>query len=562
SDEEGDRLVISTLTDVTVQRRVLDQLQRSQERFAKAFNFSPLNMTITRLSDGAFIEVNRAEDRVQGYQPEELAGKTSVGAGAWLTAEDRAAFIRLLEQEGRVHAYDTVMRHKDGRLRESRLWAERIEVDGEDCILACTVDVSEEKRREKQLIELARGMTGSSAEDFFVSLTVHMAHALEADMTCVAELTSDGQLRTLAAWRDGQTISNYVYPLKGTPCGEATAQPGLCVFAQDLDRRFAHREGIVRGGFKSYIGQRLQDENGQPVGMIYAMWRQPLTLQRDAQSLVSIFASRANAELLRLQRDREIQALNATLEQRVQARTADLIKLNAELDSFAYSVSHDLKSPLRSIDGFTRLLSDQMQGRMQPDEADMMQRILGATSRMSALITDLLALARVSQGQLERQTVDLSAMVDDILDTEMQRHPDRRLERRITPGLRASCDPRLTRIALENLVGNALKYTRACDPAVIEFGRAGADELYLRDNGIGFDMAYADKLFKPFQRLHMPDQFEGTGIGLATVRRIVERHGGAVAGRGVPGGGAEFRFGFGPATLSAEEAPSSTGATA
>ena len=549
SDEEGDRLVISTLIDITDHHRMLDRLRRSEERFSKAFNFSPLNMTITRLSDGTFLEINRAEDRVQGFSREELAGRTSLDAGAWLTAADRAAFVELIRHEGRVHAYDTVMRHKDGSLRQTRLWAERIEVDGEECILSCTVDITEEKRREKQLIEMARGMAGRSTTDTFQALVQHMASVLDADMTSVAELLPDGRLTTQAVWLDGKLVRNCTYEPQGTPCGAALQQRELSVFPDELDRQFVHHGPLVSGGFKAYVGQRLHDATGQPIGIINALWRRPIGLQPDTWAMMSIFAGRSNAELLRLHREREIQSLNASLEQRVQERTADLNKLNAELDSFAYSVSHDLKSPLRSIDGFTRLLNEQLEDRLRPEETDMFQRIVSATTRMSTLIADLLALARVSQGPMERLPVDLSDMVNDILEQELQRSPGRTLEARVVPGIRVNCDPRLARIALENLLGNALKYTRDRTPAVIEFGTDAQGLLSLRDNGVGFDMTYADKLFKPFQRLHMPSQFEGTGIGLATVRRIVERHGGHIEGCGEPDQGATFRFSFGPASL-------------
>jgi len=549
SDEDGDRLVISILTDVTEQTQMLEELKRSKELFFKAFNFSPLKMTITRLRDGMFLEVNRARDPVQGQDRQALLGKTTLETGGWLSESERQVFVERIQEEGHLSGYETRMRHVDGSLIDAKIWAELIEIDGEECVLSCFVNTTEEKRREKRLIDMARGMSGSSAEDFFQSLARHMARVMGAEMASVAELLPDGSMKTLAVWLDDKPVRNYTYQPQETPCGVALLQQELSVFADGLDQRFARHEPLVRGRFKAYIGQRLHDAAGQPIGIINVLWRSPIDLQPDTWAMMSIFAGRANAELLRLERDREIQSLNEMLEQRVQERTADLHKLNAELDSFAYSVSHDLKSPLRSIDGFTRLLGEQLQDRLRPDETAMMKRIVAATSRMSTLIADLLALARVSQGQLERQRVDLTALVNDIMDVEMQRHPGRRLDRRVAPDLRVDCDPRLTRIALENLLGNALKYSRARDVTIIEVGRCGPNELFLKDNGVGFDMTYVDKLFKPFQRLHMPSEFEGTGIGLATVRRIIERHGGHIRGQGFPGKGAEFTFSFGAVSL-------------
>jgi light-regulated signal transduction histidine kinase (bacteriophytochrome) len=171
---------------------------------------------------------------------------------------------------------------------------------------------------------------------------------------------------------------------------------------------------------------------------------------------------------------------------------------------------------------------------------------------MSTLIADMLALARVSQGQVELTRADLSELAEQVMQAEQAKHPDRPLRWRVEPGLVCVCDPRLMRIALENLLGNAVKYTRDQPAPVIAVGRvpgeAGAAlAFFVRDNGVGFNMAYADKLFKPFQRLHLPSEFEGTGIGLATVRRIVERHGGTVTGTAQTGEGAEFRLTMGPA---------------
>lgn len=548
-EDREDQLAITTVADVTAQKEAQERLRRSEERFAKAFNFSPLNMSITRLSDGRFIEVNRTRDSIQGLADGDIRGRTSVEVGSWISPHDREIFVQRLTQQGRLHAYDTRMRHKDGRLIDARLWAEIIDVDGEPCILSCSINVSEEKRREAQLLELARGMAGKTAEAFFTALTTHMAQVLGADMCTVAELQPGERMRTLAVWRNGAPAPNFTYGLEDTPCGESLNQTELCVYPKQVDQQFARDKALVDGGFKAYVGQRLTDEDGRVIGVLNALWRKPVSLTPETRALIAIFASRANAELLRLQREREIRRLNATLEQRVRERTAELEKLNAELDSFAYTVSHDLKSPLRAIDGFTRLLDEQLAGRLQPDERHLLDRVLDSTARMSGLIADLLALARVSQAHLALQPVDLSALAHEILDKAMSRYPGRQVERRIEPGLQVVCDPRLARVALENLLGNALKYTRQRSDTVVEMGRVAADDsaqglLFIRDNGVGFDMAYADKLFKPFQRLHMPSEFEGTGIGLATVRRIMERHGGHILGDARPGDGATFQFAF------------------
>lgn len=559
-NDRADKLIITTVNDVSDQARALEELRRSEERFAKAFNFSPLNMTITRLSDGSFMEINGSSNRVQGLEPHELRGRTTLEAGVWITPADRTAFVKKLQSEGRIHNYDTRMRHKNGSVVDARLWAELIELDGEPCILSCSVDMTSEKRREALLLDVARGVTGQTGEDFFPVLTRHMALSLGANMVTMGELRPNLRIKTLSVWREGAHHRNFIFPTEHAPCGQALAEAGLCVHTGQLASRFPLDTPLVEAGYEAYVGQALRDADGTPIGLLNAMWKHPIVLTPELQALMSIFASRANAELLRLKRDREIQRLNETLEQRVRERTADLQKLNAELDSFAYSVSHDLKSPLRAIDGFTRILGERIAGRIGVEEQALFDRVLASTHRMSSLIADMLALARVSQGRLALEAVDLSQMASDILDAELVRQPDRRVRRRIEAGLVVQCDARLARIALENLLGNALKYTRDQPDPLIEFDRhegtsGEASMLFIRDNGVGFDMAYADKLFKPFQRLHMPSAFEGTGIGLATVRRIIERHGGTIRGSGTPGQGATFVFRLGPAVSAPAGAP-------
>ena len=549
-NDREDKLIITSIADVSAQNEVMEQLRRSEERFAKAFHFSPLNMTISRLSDGAIIEVNRAEDRAQGLRPEEIKGKTSMEIGAWLTPQDREAFVAQLLRDGHIDGYETRMRHKDGSLVDARVWAELLDLDGEPCILACTVNISEEKQREALLLNVARGVAAETGEAFFSALTRHLCEAIGSDMVVVGECRDDGRVRSLAIRQNGQARPNFTFSIEGTPCERSLQQQDMLICTSGLAEQFPNATSLIESGCQAYLGKALRDADGTAIGVLFALWRKPVELRPDTQALIAIFAGRANSELARLRRDREIQRLNETLEQRVRERTADLQTLNAELDSFAYSVSHDLKSPLRAIDGFTRLLEEEVGSRLSSDERQLLDRVLVSTQRMGSLIDDMLALARISQGVLERQSVDLSAMVQSILAQEQFSQPGREIELRVAPDLLAHCDPRLARIVLENLLANALKYSRTKAPAVIEWGRlpaVGGEPMmfFVRDNGVGFDMAYADKLFKPFQRLHMPSEFEGTGIGLATVRRIIERHGGQITGEGRPGAGATFCFSFG-----------------
>jgi PAS domain S-box-containing protein len=240
-----------------------------------------------------------------------------------------------------------------------------------------------------------------------------------------------------------------------------------------------------------------------------------------------------------------IRQINAQLEQRVVERTAQLEAANAALEAFSYSVSHDLRTPLRSIDGFSQALLEDYMDKLDAPGQNYLHRVRLATQRMGQLIDDLLNLSRVTRSEMHRESVDLSAIAQ-IIATELQEaEPERQVEFQIVMGLVANGDSRLLRIVLENLLSNAWKFTAKHSRAWIEFGRYSHDGVYtyfVRDDGAGFDMAYTDKLFGAFQRLHGAKEFQGTGIGLATVQRIIHRHSGRVWTEAAVEQGATFYF--------------------
>lgn len=355
-----------------------------------------------------------------------------------------------------------------------------------------------------------------------------------------------GALDAALSMKRGHPGSPFISPavlgpaLRDSPDGGISVRYALNQIEGEENRlreqRTAQASAAKRNVIATFVGATLLD-----LVLLFIAFQQLIQAREDQIQLAA-----RSAEIGSL--NAELQELNIGLEARVEQRTHELELSNRELEAFSYSVSHDLRAPLRTIDGFSLALAEDYSDNLDEQGRDYIHRVRGGVQRMGMLIDALLQLSRVTRSELQRERVDLSQLATLIFHELIANDGDRKVSFSAQPDVIASADPRLMRVAFENLIGNALKFTSKSPGASIEFGhtsRDGENVYFIRDNGAGFDMQYVDRLFTAFQRLHGDRDFKGSGIGLATVSRIIRRHHGDIWAEGETGRGATFFFTLG-----------------
>ncbi len=561
--------VNALLSKQIAERTQVEQaLRESEQKFSILFEKAAFAASLSRLPDGVIADVNEAFERAFGYAKQEAVGKTSLELGINPDSEGRARILAALKEQGSVRNQELTLRIKSGEWRIMSVNIDLVDIGDQKYILNTTQDITERKRAEEKLRRQTRRLTALREIDTAILAADSVESIVGAALSHIRELIDCRRVTlSLYDWGanealifDVNTVNETSMP-KGARVPLAPFQDMIQILSKDqpalineltaLPDPPPQIQSLIREGLRSLCRLPLFSQRNL-IGVFDMSSEIPgffddekIDLGREVANQVAIAIMQSN--LLEA-----LQHLNAELEQRVIERTAQLEVANRELESFSYSVSHDLRAPLRAIDGFSQALLEDYADRLDGEGKDHLRRVRAAAQRMAGLIDALLTLARVTRAEMRREPVDLSALARAIAAELQRQAPERQAEFVVADGLCVEGDSRLLQAALENLLGNAWKFTSKCRNARIEFGIArqlnGQRAYVVRDNGAGFDITYADKLFGAFQRLHAMSEFGGTGIGLATVQRIIHRHGGRVWAEGAVDQGAAFYFTLTPDT--------------
>ncbi len=469
---------------------------------------------------GKVVSWNYGAERMFGYSGVEMIGQDI----ARILSPDRPdEEVRIVEaiRQGNTRHFETVRLRKDGTPVEVSLIASPIRNPAGEILGISSIarDITETKRAERQLQESGARLAGiiESAMDAIISVD-------SEQRVTVFNAAAERMFRCKAAEALGRPLDDFI----------------------PAQFRASHRKDVEefgRTGTTSRAMGHLRPlsalrADGEEFPIEASISQADVAGQKMFTVILRDITERQRAQ-------EEIRRMNLELEDRVRARTAELTTANRELEAFTYSVAHDLRAPLRHIDAFSKILLEEYAANLPEEARRYLNTISNGSQHMSQLVDDLLNLARVGRQELKRQPVGLDRLLGEVVQGLKSETIGREIDWRIHPLPAVDCDPGLMKQVFANLLSNALKYSRPRARAVIEVGTLdsnGDTTIFVRDNGVGFNMKYADKLFGVFQRLHRAEEFEGTGVGLATVERIVRKHGGRVWAEGAVGKGAAFYF--------------------
>ena len=501
--------VLGVSRDITELYQSQETLREREEIFSAIVNQANDAIVMIDIYTGEFLEYNEAAYTGLGYTKEEFEKLNLFDVEVSFQSDKLLKFLQGLKQAG-AKVFETKHRTKNNEIKDIRVSSRAINIRGNDYITTIWTDITEKKRNEALLKE--KDLIFQSLLDyspFYIFFKDHKSKALH--------------------------LSRNYELLLGKPVSEMIGKDLNELFSPEYGTPLLASEKQMMTNGKQIEYEELLD------GKYYTSIKFPI-FRKDAPPMLAGFTIDTTARKLA---EEELNKLNTELEQRVIQRTIQLEHANKELEAFSYSVSHDLRAPLRGIDGWSLALLEDNGDQLDEKGQLYLSRVRGEAQRMGHLIDDLLKLSRVSRFEMKQDNVNLSSIAQTIVTRLTEANPRRQFEFKVQPGIKAIGDTAMLEIVLTNLLDNACKFTAKKPFAIIEFGVTEADgqnAYYVRDNGAGFDMENARNLFGAFQRMHKQTEFQGTGVGLATVQRIIHRHGGKVWAESKADKGATFYF--------------------
>jgi PAS domain S-box-containing protein len=497
---------VSLSYNITERKKAEEALKESEERFFKAFHSSPTASNISRVNDGYIVDVNEAFLRIFEYDREDIIGHNSTEFVPLIDGAEGAKLNDMFLQNGRITDLETSMKTRSGKLLTVLLAVERINLDGIDHSLNTIIDITERKKAEQALRE---------TRDYLDNL-LNYANA------------------PIIVWGPDFGITQFNHAFE-----RLTGRRASEVLGKNIDILFPEDK---REQSMEYIRRTMSGERWETVeipilhsnGTVRTLLWNSANLHDPGGRIIATIAQGQDI------------TERKQAEESLQKYTRELEIANKEMEAFNYSISHDLRQPLRTLQSFSQLIDQEFGDKLDETAKDYLNRVIKASQYMSQLTDDMLRLSRISHSVMSQDKVNLTDIAQSIVQELVNRHPERRAKIDIDPNLEVTGDEGSLTIALRNLVENAWKFTSKQPLTSIQIGELNQDGekvYFIRDNGIGLDMKYKDKLFQPFNRLQR--EFPGTGVGLAIVQRVIHRHGGKIWAESEVGKGTTFYFTLG-----------------